>query len=349
MIIIRPIQETDLDRLYEISHKTGKGFTSLQPDKKFIEEKIIHSVKSFNQEKTDNKSPLFFFVAEDVDSKDLIGTAGIKSAIGRYKPWYSYKVNQQIHTCSKLGVYNSVDILLLCNNHTGSSELCSLFLNPEYRGKMYGLPLSKSRFMFIKAHKKIFSDKIIAEMRGFLDENNKSPFWEKFVRKFLPISFSKADFLSTVDKSFIAELMPRHPIYTNVIEQKAQDCIGVPHKYTIPAMKILQKEGFSYNKYIDIFDAGPLLECETSSIKSIQDTKKFTVEINSRKSNKLNRKLMIANDKLADFRCTLTSAVNIEQKEGKVATIDASLAEILLVSEGDKIYLHDPLLVNKSI
>jgi arginine N-succinyltransferase len=349
MIIIRPIQETDLDKLYEISHKTGKGFTSLQPDKKFIEEKITHSVKSFNQERTNNRSSLFFFVAEDTYSKELIGTAGIKSAIGRYKPWYSYKVNKQIHTCSKLGVYNSVDILLLCNNHTGSSELCSLFLNPEYRGKMYGLPLSKSRFMFMKAHKKLFSDVIIAEMRGFLNENNKSPFWENFVRKFLPISFSKADFLSTIDKSFIAELMPRHPIYTNIIEQEAQDCIGVPHKYTVPAMRILQKEGFTYNKYIDIFDAGPLLECETKSINSVQNTQQFTVEINSSKSKKLNRRLMIANDKLADFRCALTSAVNIENQEEKIAIIDASLAEILLVSDGDKIYLLDPLLSNKSM
>jgi arginine N-succinyltransferase len=314
----------------------------LQPDKNFIEEKVAHSVKSFYQKNSDNKSPLYFFVAEDIETKELIGTTAIKSGIGMNKPWYSYKINKQVHACSKLGVYNSVDILLLCNNHTGNSELCSLFLDPDYRGKMYGLLLSKSRFMFVKAHKQIFSERIIAEMRGFLDQDDKSPFWKYFVSKFFPISFSKADFLSTIDKSFIAELMPRHPIYTNIINKLAQDCIGVPHKYTVPAMRILEKEGFTYTKYIDIFDAGPLLECSRDSIQSVKNTKKFTVVIDNSKSNKSKKTLMLSNGKISDFRCILTSSASIATSEEKIISIDTNLAEVLLINNGDKVYVNIP-------
>lgn len=344
MIIIRPVREPDVGKLYEISHKTGKGFTSLQPNKAFIEEKVEHAVKSFNQKPVRGKSQLYLFVAEDTETKDLIGTSGIKSAVGLNKPWYSYKINKQIHASSKLGVYNSTDILLLCNNHTGCSELCSLFLHPDYRGKMHGLPLSKSRFMFIKAHKKLFSDHVIAEMRGFIDQNNQSPFWKKFVSKFLPLSFSYADFLSTVDKSFIAELMPRHPIYTNMMDKQVQECIGVPHNDTVSAKKILEREGFVYTKYIDIFDGGPLLECETKHIESIKNTKIVTAVVKNISDKMLHHKrVVIANNKLSNFRCTFTSQVNIHLNKENIVTIDTNLAEKLLINNGDEVSIHSPV------
>ena len=38
--------------------------------------------------------------------------------------------------------------------------------------------------------------------------------------------------------------------------------IGKVHPQTAPARTVLEKEGFRYLNYIDIFDGGPTLECD---------------------------------------------------------------------------------------
>lgn len=43
---------------------------------------------------------------------------------------------------------------------------------------------------------------------------------------------------------------------------EARDVIGQVHPQTAPARAVLEKEGFRYRNYIDIFDGGPTLECD---------------------------------------------------------------------------------------
>ncbi len=153
--------------------------------------------------------------------------------------------------------------LFLSNDHTGSSELCTLFLDPEWRKEGNGYLLSKSRFMFMAAFRDKFNDKVVAEMRGVIDEHGYSPFWQSLGKRFFSMDFSRADFLcGTGQKAFIAELMPKHPIYTHFLSQEARDVIGQVHPQTAPARAVLEKEGFRYRNYIDIFDGGPTLECD---------------------------------------------------------------------------------------
>ena len=64
---------------------------------------------------------------EDKTTGEVVGTAGIESAIGLDAPWYNYKVNKQVHASAQLGVYTMVETLMLCSDHTGCSELCTLF------------------------------------------------------------------------------------------------------------------------------------------------------------------------------------------------------------------------------
>jgi len=75
------------------------------------------------------------------------------------------------------------------------------------------------------------------------------------------------------DKSFIAELIPKHPIYIPILPLSAQKVIGVVHESTIPALKLLQKEGFDYVPEIDIFEAGPMLAAQTANIRSVKKSK----------------------------------------------------------------------------
>ncbi|WP_048786961.1 arginine N-succinyltransferase, partial [Pantoea vagans] len=85
------------------------------------------------------------------------------------------------------------------------------------------------------------------------------------------MEFRKADFLSgTGQKAFIAELMPKHPLYIDYLSPEARAVIGQVHEKTAPARAVLEAEGFRYRNYIDIFDGGPTLECEIDDIRAIR-------------------------------------------------------------------------------
>ena len=99
---------------------------------------------------------------------------------------------------------------------------------------------------------------IIAEMRGVSDEEGHSPFWQWLQEHFFTIDFPTADHLIGIgNKVFISELMPKHPIYANLLGKEAQEVIGQVHEKTKPALKLLEKEGFEHRGYVDLFDAGP--------------------------------------------------------------------------------------------
>ncbi|MCG3102446.1 arginine N-succinyltransferase, partial [Enterobacter sp. DRP3] len=83
---------------------------------------------------------------------------------------------------------------------------------------------------------------------------------------FYQIDFNAADYLSSHGrKSFLAELMPRYPVYVDLLPQDAQDAVGLTHRDTLPARKMLEAEGLRYQNHVDIFDAGPVLTAQVDS------------------------------------------------------------------------------------
>ena len=110
-------------------------------------------------------------------------------------------------------------------------------------------------------------------MRGKLDADSRSPFWEGLGRHFFSMEYSTADYLTGIgQKSFVAELMPRHPVYVNLLPESARAVIGEVHDDTRPARALLEQEGFRYEGYVDIFDAGPTLECFRDNIHAMRQS-----------------------------------------------------------------------------
>ena len=72
--------------------------------------------------------------------------------------------------------------------------------------------------------------------------------------------------------------MPKHPLYVKLLNPSAQAVIGKPHPSTLPAMNILLREGFHWNHYIDIFDAGPTIECPREQIRTLAKSQVMTVK-----------------------------------------------------------------------
>ncbi|ELJ4067788.1 arginine N-succinyltransferase [Escherichia coli] len=251
----------------------GGGLTSLPANEATLSARIERAIKTWQGELPKSEQG-YVFVLEDSETGTVAGICAIEVAVGLNDLWYNYRVGTLVHASKELNVYNALPTLFLSNDHTGSSELCTLFLDPDWRKEGNGYLLSKSRFMFMAAFRDKFNDKVVAEMRGVIDEHGYSPFWQSLGKRFFSMDFSRADFLcGTGQKAFIAELMPKHPIYTHFLSQEAQDVIGQVHPQTAPARAVLEKEGFRYRNYIDIFDGGPTLECDIDRVRAIRKSR----------------------------------------------------------------------------
>lgn len=191
-------------------------------------------------------------------------------------------------------------------------------------------------------------------MRGYTDEQGRSPFWESVGRHFFSIEFAKADYLSgTGQKAFIAELMPKHPLYVDFLAEEARAVIGQVHPHTAPARAVLETEGLQYQGYVDIFDGGPTLEANTDDVRAVRDSSKRTVviedydiedydindydindhDINDHNIDPNGRLYLVANDHYHHFRAIL---INTHLSDERLRLTPES-AEALGVAAGDSV------------
>ncbi|MGE8476274.1 MAG: arginine N-succinyltransferase, partial [Paraburkholderia hospita] len=190
------------------------------------------------------------------------------------------------------------------------AEVCSLFLSPRYRAHGVGGLLSRSRFMFIAQFRERFPQRICAELRGHFDSDGTSPFWRAVGSHFYQIDFNAADYLSSHGrKSFLAELMPRFPVYVELLPDEAQQAIGLTHSDTLPARKMLEAEGLRYENHVDIFDAGPVLECHVADLRTVRESVVVPVEIAAVAAQEGGPRSLVSNTSLDDFRTGVAAGV----------------------------------------
>jgi len=336
MIIIRPIEKKDLADLLAMAKNAGSGLTTLPANEELLLAKIEASEASFRQE-TEENLRFYMLALEDTEADCIAGVCGIEAAVGLTDVWYNYRVSTTVNASSELGVHKQTPTLFLTNDMTGCSELCSLFLSADYRQGNNGRLLSKSRFLFLAQFPQLFHQKVFAEMRGYSDEEGVSPFWESLGRKFFSLDFTYADYLTGVgQKSFIAELMPKYPIYLPFLSDDAQATVGKTHDNTRPALAMLKSEGFNFNGLVDIFDAGPLVEAFVDNIRAVRQSRLVTVEIGVAPAfdDSDRDPLLVSNTRYQDFRVAL---FNKSSLVGKRLLINQEQATQLKVSTGEQV------------
>lgn len=334
-LVIRPIEAGDLAGLLDLVGRAGVGLTTLPPNADELGKRIEASQESFAG-RCDRRDGLFLFVLVDSAAGGkgrLAGICGIAQAVGLRQPWYSYRVGQVVHASQELGIFTQTPTLFLSNDHTGHSELCSLFLDPAYRKERNGVLLSKSRFLFLAQHRALFSDCIIAELRGVTDEAGSSPFWESLGRHFFSMEFSHADYLTGIGKkSFVAELMPKHPLYTSFLSPEAQAVIGQTHELTRPAQAMLASEGFRFAGHVDIFDAGPVVEAQVADLGAVRASRVIKAASAGAAAGQGVLHL-VSNTQQAGYRALLASF----PAGGETCPLDDSQARLLGVAGGDDV------------
>jgi len=312
MFFVRPIARDDLPAVFALTERTGTGLTSLPADRNRLGERIERSLASFAG-KANRADECYVFVLADAADSRVAGICAIEAAVGLTEPWYNYHVGTLVHASRALDVYTVAPTLFLANDHTGSSELCSLFLDQAHRRRHNGALLAKSRLLFIAEFSDRFAPKVIAEMRGRLDADGRSPFWEGLGRHFFAMEYSTADYLTGIgQKSFIAELMPHHPVYVNLLPEAARAAIREVHADTLPARTLLEQEGFRYENYVDIFDAGPTLECFRDDINAVRRSNVVPVALGETDPVPDNPAdsiaWLVSNRKFAQFRALVVAA-----------------------------------------
>ncbi|MDZ4334575.1 MAG: arginine N-succinyltransferase [Pseudomonas sp.] len=329
-MIVRPVRSADLPALFQLARSTGAGLTTLPANEERLAHRVGWAEKTFRGEAARADAD-YLFVLED-DNGEVVGISAVAGAVGLREPWYNYRVGLTVSASQELNIHRQVPTLFLANDLTGNSELCSLFLRSDQRSGLNGRLLSKARFLFIAEFRELFGDKVIAEMRGMSDEQGRSPFWESLGRHFFKMEFSQADYLTGVgNKAFIAELMPKFPLYTCFLSEDARNIIGRVHPDTEPALAMLKGEGFSYQGYVDIFDAGPAIEAETAKIRAVQDSQVLVLAVGTPGDDA--PRFLIHNRKREDCRITAAPA----RLAAGTLVVDAQTAKRLQMSAGDQV------------
>ncbi|GBR06595.1 arginine N-succinyltransferase [Acetobacter oeni] len=268
--IVRVARLDDLDRLFALAAHTGGGLLNLPCDRSALRKRLEWSENSVDSDLSAPDNELYFLVLENESNGTIAGSACIFSRIGTPWPFYSYKIATHTHVSRELGRTFSSRLLHLVNDFDGASEVGGLFLHPDYRTGGLGSLLARSRYLFIARHRRRFADRIIADLRGYAGAEG-PPFWNAVGRIFFGRDFAEADHYNALHgNQFISDLMPRYPIYIDLLPKTAQAMIGRTHDLAIPARKMLEMEGFVYDGYIDIFDGGPTLSAITDHLRTLR-------------------------------------------------------------------------------
>ena len=330
---IRAAREDDFRSLYEMAKLTGGGFTNLPADKKTLEDKLARSAEGFARTGEAQSDDLYLFMLEDFASGQIRGTCQIFGEVGRDRPFYSYRISTLTQKSEELGRIFRNQTLSLCTDLEGSSEVGGLFLHPHERAGGLGMLLARSRYLFVKQHRPRFGSRVLAELRGVMDPAGHSPFWDALAGRFFGMTFPEADEFNAVHGTqFIADLMPKTPIYVNMLPESARSVMGQPHPTGRAALKMLQAEGFVWECYIDIFDGGPTVTAPTDQIRTVREAE--WLKVGGGHKDKTGKAMMVATGQLGSFTAC-NAHVTIDDR-GE-ALLDEAAMKMLDVGSGDTI------------
>ena len=109
--------------------------------------------------------------------------------------------------------------------------------------------------------------------------------------------------------------------------------MGLPHHSGRAAQRMLENEGFTHNKYIDIFDGGPTMTVDTDQIATVRDAREHPILAITDDRPESAVESIVTHGRLAQFR----ACYGLVDLQGDGVAIDARAAKTLGVGVGDTI------------
>jgi len=332
MFRVRPIRASDRNDFFELASLSGLGFTSLPDDHNLLKTRISLSEDSFSKIIEEPGEEGYLLVLENMDTGAIVGTSAVKAGVGLSKPFFSYKLFSIAQSSTATERRFDMDLMILVNEYAGATEVGTLFVRPEFRGGGNGSLIARSRYLLIATQPERFGRTILSELRGVVNEDGSCPFYQHLAKKFFQMEFDEADHLSGVsDKQFILDLMPKYPIYVDLLPPEAQAAIGQVHDDGVGARRLLEKEGFRYERVIDIFDGGPTMSAPRDHLLGVRDSQVLRID----GSGAGTKRGLLSNNRIDGFRAC-AAMVKVNQEQGSIS-VDASVQKALGLTSGESV------------
>lgn len=253
-LLIRPSTSSDIDDFYELARLAGAGFTSLPVNEALLKERLVISERAFAGE-----PGILMLALEDRRSSKVIGCAAVKPG-GVPRPHFlNFHIDDESQTLRPTARYADM------------TEVGSLLLHPDYRQNGVGPWLARSRYLLIATDPLRFGEHIFSELRGVVDDDDRSPFYDAVCAPFFGCSFADADDLCARGlQAELNALLPTAPITLPGLAHGALASMGRPHHAGQRALDYLVDEGFHFEGVVDLLDGGPAVVARSRKVRTIQ-------------------------------------------------------------------------------
>lgn len=254
--VIRAAVPSDLPDFFELATVAGAGFTSLPINEALLAERLEGSKRAFFGE-----NGTLMLALEDLDASRVIGCAAIKIGGKVRSDFLNFLVDDDQESLLPTPLYSEL------------TEVGSLLVHPDYRQFGVGRWLAQSRYLLIAGDIPRFGDHLFSELRGIINDNHHSPFYDGVLAAYFKMSYQEADYLCTHGRQAeLNAMLPSSPISTDRIGEAAEASIGRPHQDGMKALWFLEDEGFRFEGAIDLLDGGPLVSAPSRYVKTIQSS-----------------------------------------------------------------------------
>ena len=339
MLVVRDVQKTDLPGLKRLAAVLNS--VNLPNNEEVLESLIDRSVGSFSGKIKEPLEREYLFVLEDDRHRTIIGTSMVIAQHGtREAPHIYFQVTESEHYSASIDRHFKHKVLSIGYNYDGPTEIGGLVVDPPHRSGLEkpGKQLSYVRFLFLAMHRRLFRDRVLAELMPPLLKDGRSLLWESIGKKFTGLDYREADKLSRRNKEFIKELFPSSDLYASLFPDRAQKLIGEVGADTRGVQRMLERIGFRYVNHIDPFDGGPHYEADVKDITLVRRYRTARLSSEDFEIEEGGDDMLVGREKASGknrFRAVRCS-VRIEDQ---VVHLPARAKELLEARPGDKLGL----------
>lgn len=284
-LVIRPSSPSDIEDFYELASLAGAGFTSLPANEALLAERLSTSARAF-----EGGPGVLMLALEDVGLNRVVGCAAVKPGGAPRADFLNFSIKGQA--------------LEPTSRYADMTEVGSLLLHPDYRRSGIGPWLAKSRYLLIATDLARFGTHVFSELRGVVNEDDRSPFYDAVCAPYFGCSFAEADDRCAHGRQAeLNALLPKHPIPLETLPPAASAVMAKPHPAGRRALDYLEAEGFLFEGVVDLLDGGPAVVAESRAINTIQDSIEAAIRPGPLADDERAFEAYVAKGAGQDFRC----------------------------------------------
>jgi len=255
-LVIRPSRSSDIGDFYTLASLAGAGFTSLPANEAILAERLAGSKSAFG-----GGPGVLMLALEDRRTETVVGCAAVKPAGLQRSDFLNFLIDDDDAFLQPTARYADL------------TEVGSLLLHPDYRRNGIGSWLSRSRYLLIAGALGRFGASIFSELRGVVDDEDQSPFYDAVCFPYFQCSFAEADAMSARgEQAKLNALLPKTAFPLKNLGENVLSVIGRPHSAGRRALDYLKDDGFRFEGVVDLLDGGPAVVARSRSIKTIRQS-----------------------------------------------------------------------------